>query len=82
MVKRIAARIAALLVAAHREVRTAEALGGGMSPAPIRALAVQFASWCRDVATPGVLSAKDAAMRGIGFLFDGDKEMKRASRRS
>jgi hypothetical protein len=77
VVKRLAARIATLLVAAHREVRTAEALGGGMSPAPIRALAVQFASWCRAAATPGELSAKEVSLRGIGFLFDGDKELKR-----
>lgn len=48
-----------------------------MPPDPIRALAVQFAGWCRDVATPGVLSAGEAGLRGIGFLFAGDKELKR-----
>ncbi len=77
VVKQIAVGVAALLLSTHRAMREAEALGSGMPPDPIRALAVQFAGWCREVATPGVLSAKEASLRGIGFLFTGDKELKR-----
>lgn len=76
VVRHIAGQLSALLLTAHRQVRSAEERGCEMSGDPIRALGRNLSAWCREAAAPGA-RAKDTALHGIAFLFRGDKEVKR-----